>query len=135
MVLPDRTKNTWWQVAIRLLSKVIYFPSGSCFFEKDKGTSSSTRWVVRVVLIPKASPCSCSQRTQDILARCPRVKEHSEQFLQGDKGMVDSSDVKVAKSSGQEGEKHLKIMVGLTREGMKPVEKCAALIDTGARFA
>ena len=114
------------------MAKSIYFPTGSRLFETDKGTSGPTRWGVRVVLIPKASPCSCSQRTQDILARCPRVKEHSEQLLQGDKGMVDSSNVKVAKSNGQEGEKHLKIMVGLTREGMKPVEKCAALIDTGA---
>ena len=132
LVLPEWTNNTWWQVATRLMAKSIYFPTGSRLFETDKGTSGPTRWGVRVVFIPKASPCLCSQGTQDILATCPRVRKHNEQSLLGDQGTMTSSHIKVAKSNGQEGEKHLKIRVGLTREGMKPVEKCEALIDTGA---
>ncbi len=126
LVLPEWTNKPWWSLATGLMSKSQYFPLGSRIFENETGKMGATHWGLRLMYIPRASPCQCARNTEDIILRCPRL--HPKSIKKEEKSHIRVTQV----PEGHKKDIHLKIMVSLDKDGVRHVDECSALIDTGA---
>jgi len=126
LFLPEWASKPWWSLASGMMSISQYFSRRIRIFENGSGKMGVTHWGLRVVFIPRDPPCKCVMSTEDIILKCPTL--HTKSLKKGEVSHICGTQV----PKGPKKDIHLKIMVSLDKDGVRRVNECSALIDTGA---